>query len=390
MERFKSLDIFRGATIALMILVNNPGSWDNMFEILDHALWNGCTAADLVFPFFLFAVGNAIAFVQVKQQSLSYNQKLMKIVKRAVSIFIIGLLLNWSPFLMWSNDVLVVKPFSWLNNQGALSGVRIMGVLQRIAICYFVASTLIISLSKKRLIYVSAAILILYWICCLAFAVNNDGLSLIGYFGTKIDLFILGDAHIYKGFGIPFDPEGIVSSTAAIVQITIGYLVGNFILKKGKTYEMITQLFIAGVVLTAVGYVWDLTFPINKKIWSSSYTIYTSGLALCIIGVMIYWVEMKQKNFWLGHFFNYFGKNPLFIFVLSGFIPRVLALIRIDDINNVGKHVNLNPLQWFYVHVCKNLFTDLRIGSLTYSIVLILFYGLIAYILDKKKIYIKV
>ena len=143
-NRFFSLDVFRGATVALMILVNNPGSWDYIFTPLDHAEWQGCTPTDLVFPFFLFAVGNAMAFVMPKLQEKGDLNFYKKVIKRTLLIFIIGLLLNWCPFFIWQNDVLVFKQWAFTNKDAAGNnfedGVRVLGVLQRIAICYFFAS----------------------------------------------------------------------------------------------------------------------------------------------------------------------------------------------------------------------------------------------------------
>ena len=190
---------------------------------------------------------------------------------------------------------------------------------------------------------------------------------------------------MYKGEGVPFDPEGITSTIPSIVQVVFGFMVGQYIQQKGKSYEMLANLMIAAVILIVGGLCWDLVFPINKKIWTSSYVLYTTGLAMLTISVLIYLIEFKEiKGAW-SKFFDVFGKNPLFIFVLSGFLPRLLGLIRFAD----GEETT-TPLSWFWNHICKPISEDLRNGSLLYAIVMIVFYWLIVYWMDKKKWYVKV
>jgi len=381
-QRYQSLDVFRGATVALMILVNNPGSWAHIFSPLEHASWHGLTPTDLVFPFFLFAVGNAMSFVMPKLAQSGDANFWKKLLKRTLLIFAIGLFLNWSPFVKWSEGELVFK--QWEN-------VRILGVLQRIALCYFFASIIIYYGKSKMALYIGAVILLLYWMLTTILGAPGHPYSLSGYFGNAIDQSILGITHIYKGEGVPFDPEGLTSTLPAIVQVIFGYLVGEYIQNKGKNFEMLSQLLLTGVLLVFVGYIWDFSFPINKKIWTSSYVLYTSGLAMITLGMFIYLIEFKNASGKWSYFFEVFGKNPLFIFVLSGFLPRVLALLRWEDhINEQGEKVYTSSLPWFYEHVCKNIHSDLRIGSLLYALCFIAFMGALAYILDKKKIYIKV
>jgi predicted acyltransferase len=381
-QRYYSLDVFRGATVALMILVNNPGSWGHIFSPLAHASWHGCTPTDLVFPFFLFAVGNAMSFVMPKLQQGNDSAFWGKVIQRTIMIFGIGLFLNWSPFVKFSEDVLVWKP--WEN-------VRILGVLQRIALCYFFASVIIYYGKSRMALFIGMMILVIYWVLSFSLGVPGHMYSLSGYFGNAIDQQILGLTHIYKGEGVPFDPEGLTSTLPAIVQVIFGYLVGEYIQLKGKNFDMLAQLLLTGVVLVLVGYIWDFSFPINKKIWTSSYVFYTTGLAMITLGMFIYLLEFKEAKGRWSQFFDVFGKNPLFIFVLSGFLPRVLALLRwVDHVDEKGEKVYTSALPWFYEHVCKNIATDLRIGSLLYALCMIAFMGFLAYILDKKKIYIKV
>ena len=377
-----------------MILVNNPGTWSNTYAPLKHAPWHGCTPTDLVFPFFLFAVGNAMAFVMPRLEAAGTAGFLQKVFKRAFLIFFIGFLLHWSPFVRWDNNHLVLKE---------LGAVRIFGVLQRIALCYLFAS-LIIYFFKPRGAFVTGCIILLaYWLLCLFLGSPADPYSLEGFWGTHLDRALLADSQIYKGEGVAFDPEGLASTLPAIVQVIFGYLVGDYIRinsvrrenqvqnNVSPYYELLTHLFVTAMVLLFTAFCWDMVFPINKKIWSSSYVVYTTGLAISILSVMIYVIEVKQHRGWLTRFFDVFGKNPLFIYVISGFLPRLLALIRIyDHKDEKGADVYLSPFGWFYQHVCKPVSDNLNNGSLLYALSLVLFYWLIVWWMDRRRIYVKV
>jgi predicted acyltransferase len=197
---------------------------------------------------------------------------------------------------------------------------------------------------------------------------------------------------MYHGEGIAFDPEGLMSTFAAIVQVVLGYLTGNYIIQKGKTPEMLNNLFVAACVLIFAGFCWDMVFPINKKIWTSSYTIYTTGLALLILSVMIYLIEFKKTTGAWSRFFDVFGKNALFIFAMSAILPKGLALIRIPGVVSAsGKPTYLSPFGWFYEHVCKPIFpAQPNIGSLVYALCFITMMWFFAWLLNRKNIYIRV
>ncbi|MRJ09578.1 DUF5009 domain-containing protein [Ornithobacterium rhinotracheale] len=387
--RYYSLDVFRGATVALMILVNNPGSWSAMFKPLTHAEWAGCTPTDLVFPFFLFAVGNAMAFVIPRLQKAGSQVFWRKVLKRTFLIFIIGLLLNWFPFVQWQDEGLAFK--NWEN-------VRILGVLQRIAFAYFFAAVIAYYFKEKKVLIISFLLLIVYWLLAL-FLGGADPYSMQGFWGTKVDLAILGESHMYHGEGVPFDPEGFVGVVSSTAQVLLGYLAGKIITAQGEVnwlfvrapkrnelhYKVLSMLFVSAGILLVLAYVWQLDFPIIKKIWSSSYVLHTTGLAIITISIMIWFIEvLKAKNF-LTQFFDVFGKNPLFIFVLSGIIPRLLSLVRIPTQDGFT-----TPLKYFYTTFCKPLSTNENVGSFVYSVVFLVLMWSIAYLLDKKKIYIKV
>jgi predicted acyltransferase len=388
-QRFYSLDVFRGATVAFMILVNNAGNWDFIYTPLEHAPWHGITPTDLVFPFFLFAVGNALAFVMPRLEAAGDAAFLKKVFLRSFIIFGLGLFLNWFPFVRWQDDQLAFR--YWVNPQNPEFGVRILGVLQRIALCYLFGSLIIYYLKIRGAFVVSAVFLLGYWVACLTLGDPNDPYSLQGYFGTALDKSVLGTPHMYRGEHVAFEPEGLASTIPAIVQVIFGYLVGNYILQKGRTYEMLTKLFATGCLLLFLGYCWDMVFPINKKIWTSSYVVYTSGLAILVLCVLMDIIEFRNwKGKWT-KFFDVFGKNALFIYVLSGFVPRVLGLIRwTDGINEKGKSRYTSPLPWLYEHICKPVSENLKNGSLLYALIIVIFSWLVAFWLYKKKIYIKV
>lgn len=401
-QRYYSLDVFRGATVALMILVNNPGTWSHMFAPLKHAPWHGCTPTDLVFPFFLFAVGNAMSFVMPRLQEGGALVFWTKVLKRTVLIFLIGLGLNWYPFVAWSDGVLQFR--EWVSSDDPTRGVRLFGVLQRIAIAYLFSSILAFYLRPRNLIFVSTGLLLLYWGLS-AWLGTGDPYSLKGWFGTAIDTQILGVAHMYRGEGIPFDPEGLMSALPAVIQVVLGYLAGLLIRSRGEVtwlwpkvpssnephFKLVSGMLVTGFLLLVLAWIWSLGFPINKKIWTSSYVLYTTGLGILTLGTMIWYIEVQGVRNKLTKFFDVFGKNPLFIFVLSGLLPKTLGLIRLPvGLAENGETLMGSPLTWFYRNICAPIPGPPELGSFVYSLFFLALMWAICSILDKKKIYIKV
>ena len=379
-QRFHSLDVFRGATVALMILVNNPGSWSHIYPPLAHAQWHGLTPTDLVFPFFLFAVGNALAFVMPGMKANGSPAFWKKVLRRSLLIFSIGLLLNWYPFVRYEAGELVFK---------SPESLRIMGVLQRIALCYLFAAVIAYHLKPRQTLVFGLILLLVYWGLCLALGSPGDPYSLEGYFGTSLDKTILGEAHLYRGEGVPFAPEGIASTLPAVVQVLFGYLAGEHLTRKGISWESLSDLFAAAMVLLFVAFCWHLSFPINKKIWTSSYVLYTTGLALAVLGVAVYAIEFKGLRGAWSRFFDVFGKNPLFIFVLSGVWVKTYGLFRIPDGTKDGKPVFRGLGNWMYEHLFAPAFGQLN-GSLLYAVAHILVFWAVCLWLDRRRIYIRV
>lgn len=396
-ERFYSLDVFRGATVSFMILVNYPGTWEHVFPPLLHAEWHGTTLTDLVYPFFLFAVGNSMSFGMGRLKSEPSSAFWEKVIKRTLLIFFIGLFLNWWPFYHWENNSLLFN--SWVDQQNPKNGVRILGVLQRIALAYFFASVLVYYFKERTLIGLSFIALVFYWILHLLSS-SADPYSFNEWFGTAIDKKILGEAHMYKGEGVPFDPEGIISTLPAIVQVVFGYLVGKFIIAKGsvnwlwkKEFQqsqdnnnLVSGLMVTGFIILLLGLAWSLTFPINKKIWSSSYVLYTTGYATLTIGLLVWWIEIGKAKNKLTKFFDVFGKNPLFIYMLSELIPEFLDIIRLGEKD--GNTVT--AFTWSYESLFSKTPGPPELGSLSFSICFLAILWCIAYFMDRKKIYIKV
>jgi predicted acyltransferase len=365
-QRYLALDVLRGMTVALMILVNNPGSWAHIYAPLEHAKWNGCTPTDLVFPFFLFVVGVSMFFSFSKYGNTLNKESLLKIGKRTLLIFAIGLFLNSFP--QWTTGY---------------SKLRILGVLQRIALAYGIGAVIVLASPRKYLPYIGGAILLLYW--GLLYTLGGpDPFSLEGNVVAPIDKAIFGESHIYKGFGIPFDPEGFFSTIPAIVTVIIGYLIGS-VVKDTEKKQVPKQLIIFGTAGIIAGLIWALAFPINKPIWTSSYVLYTAGWACLVLALLIWIIDLKGYSKWTS-FFVVFGMNPLFIFALSGLWARILG--RMIKIARPDGEL-ISGSTWLYKQVFLPLAGELN-GSLLYAISHVIVFWLIGYVLYKKKIFIKV
>jgi len=372
-NRSLPLDIFRGMTICFMIIVNNNGVEELAFSPLKHAHWNGFTPTDLVFPSFLFAVGNAMSFAMKKFESMSTGAVVAKILKRTFLIFLLGYLMYWFPFVHHNPDG------GWALNP--IDHTRIMGVLQRIALCYGIASLLIYFTSVRTVWVISALLLISYWvIMAVGHAPGAGPFEMVGNAGYRLDMWLLGEHHMYHGEGVAFEPEGLLSTLPGIVNVVAGYYAGVFISKHGKTYEGLTKLLLCGAGCLFAAYVLNFFFPVNKKLWTDSFVFITVGLDLILLSFLIYIIDFRQKKAWTG-FFSVFGKNPLFIYLLSELLAETLDLLPGAGGQDFKEWVNGGFYQsWF----------PGAFGSLFYSLTFMLICWLVGLILDKKKIYIRV
>ena len=364
-SRYLALDVFRGMTVAFMIVVNTSGNGATTYALLRHARWDGFTPTDLVFPSFLFAVGNALIFSLPKYEALGTQAVLLKILKRTALIFLLGFLMYWFPFVEFNNGVLQLTP---------LSETRIFGVLQRIALGYGIGALLIYFLKDRGVLLFSIVALLGYWAILLLFG----DLTLPGNAVLKLDTLLLGEKHLYKGYGIPFDPEGLLSTLPAIVNVLLGYLTGRFIQKNGTNYETLSKLMVAGTLLFFTAYLWNQVFPINKPIWSSSYVLLTVGLDMLILSLLLYIIEIRQQRGWT-YFFEVFGRNTLFCYLLSELPVPLMYVATIGG----------EPLYpWLYSYVFQPL-GDYR-GALAFAVCFMLLVWGVGYLLDKRKIYIKI
>ncbi len=373
-NRFLSLDVFRGMTICFMIIVNTPGSGAAPFAPLEHAAWFGFTPTDLVFPSFLFAVGNAMSFSMKKFTNQSDGYFLSRVFKRAALIFLFGYLMSWYPFIFHDS----VKGWSL----SPIGKTRIFGVLQRIGLCYLFASLILKYVrSKTAVIVISVLLLFGYWFLLLAFGDPNAPYGMLTNASTYLDKWAMGDAHLYHGEGVAFDPEGILSTLPAIVNVICGYYAGQFIQQKGKGYETIAKLMLVGFLFIFAALCWNMAFPISKKLWSSPFTLLTVGIDMVLISALIYIVEILawNKGNWTA-FFTTVGKNPLPVYLFSELFLVTMFMVQITPNANIFGWIN----QVFFQVIAPG-----AIGSLLFAIFYMLICWTFGKILDMNKIYLR-
>ena len=364
--RLVSLDIFRGITVAFMIIVNTPGSWEYVYPPLRHAEWHGCTPTDLVFPFFLFIVGVSIWFSMQKYGQELNTGSVFRILRRTLTIFLLGLFLTIFPYF-FSRDY---------------SQLRIMGVLQRIALTYGIGALICLAVRREFLWVVLLIILLGYW-AVMAFFGGVDPYSLENNFAGKVDLALLGASHIYKGFGLPFEPEGLLSTLPAAGNVMIGYFAGGIIGKGPYKSADALKLFLIGLAGVGAGILWNLFFPINKPLWTSSYVLYTSGIAMAFLALVFWISDVGEMSAW-GKFFMVLGTNALFAFFLSGIWTK--TMLYIIKIPSGDDRVSLYT--WIYKNICVPVAGNLN-GSLMFALMQLLLIWSLVLILYRKKIFIR-
>lgn len=388
--RYVALDVLRGMTVAGMILVNNPGSWGKIFPPLRHAPWDGCTPTDLVFPFFLFVVGAAMAFSFAKYQEGLNHQSLAKLAKRSILIFLVGLALNAFPFYPTSMNPDLSFGENYVNWLGRI---RILGVLQRIALCYFVGGLLALWLkSPRRILWGMGTLMVLHPLLLRIFG-GPEWSTLEGNIAGPIDVAIFGDSHVYHGYGIAFDPEGLFGVISGSATVLLGYLIGSLIRSTTEKMEAVSKLYTIGLLCLAAGSVLNIWIPINKPLWSSSYVLYAGGWAIVMLAFFIYWIDIRGKEKIFTPF-KALGMNPLFAFVMAGIFAKTFsriikwtAMVPQEDGTLVEKTWNLSS--WFYQNCCVSLFGNTEMASLMYALVYVAIFTAMAMFLYKKKIVIK-
>ena len=461
-NRLISLDVFRGMTIAGMVLVNNPGTWSHIYDPLEHAAWHGLTPTDWIFPFFLFIVGIAIPIALGKHVSTGSGSDrgstartgvYKKIVTRTLMIFALGLSMSVIPFFQFaaSDAPDAAKMLIWLAMTGGLfflllrnfkvaaaliaasivgiiamnlggynvvpynfATMRIPGVLQRIAVCYLVVSLIFLHTNWKHQLGIAIALLLGYWILMTQIAVPGCEITSISdkacNLAAWLDRTILTENHIWRSAKV-YDPEGLLSTLPAIATTISGVLTGTWLLRKNsppyeggvdvasadgvvlsdsglKTQDprlnTVSGLFFFGTILLAVGYIWNIYFPMNKALWTSSYVLVTTGIALLTLAACYWLIDIKGYKTWAKPFVI-FGVNALPLFVFSGIMARMLGAFRVTGADD--QPVALQ--KWIYENIFLSIAQPID-ASLMYAISFILVWLLLMWLLYRKRIYVKV
>lgn len=420
-ERLTSLDVFRGFTIMMMTIVNNPGSWTSIYPPLEHAEWNGCTPTDLVFPFFIFIMGTAIPFAMPAKVfgPATFN----KIMVRSLRIFCLGLFLNffsritlfglegialiigklvltfavaYALLVTFSPKIKTILAFSVLGillflAYSGIEGyqdVRIPGVLQRIGIVYFFTSLLYLKANLRTQILVVASLLLIYWGLMTLVPVPGIGAANLEM-GTNLSAYIDNlflKNHMWSQ-SITWDPEGILNTVPAIASGIMGMLIGQVLNQSLPKLEIVKKMSLIGLVLVILGLIWNIVFPINKSLWTSSYVLFTAGLASLCLSLLYYIIEIADYKKWT-KLFLIWGVNPMIVFFFSGIIPRVLTMIKVEHPEIPNEPLGFQS--YFYNYGIVPLFENPMNASLAYALVYALFWSFILWVLYKNKLIFKV
>lgn len=425
-ERLLSLDVFRGITIAAMVLVNNPGTWASIYGPLKHAEWHGVTPTDFVFPFFLFIVGVAVPLSLGINRAKNGAGAYRKILRRSAVIFAAGIAISALPLFVigeteipwpakWAAALAIIGALYFLlirNYKAAVAltavwavilaasylagyqivpynfgSMRIPGVLQRIAVCYLITSAIFLRTNWKQQAVIGLALLLLYWLLmvevsvpgCYITSIDDKACNLAAY----LDRTILTEAHMWKISRV-FDPEGILSTIPAVVTTLSGVLTGTWLRSERPAMEKAGGMFFFGTMLLAAGWLWALVFPLNKSLWTSSYVLYTSGLALLALASCFWLIDIHGWKKWSKPFVV-FGVNALALFVFSGLQARMMAIIKTERPD--GAAISLQ--QWIFENVFLPIAAPIN-ASLLYAVSFILFWLFLMWLLYRRRIFIKV
>ena len=364
-KRLIALDIFRGLTIALMIIVNNPGNWDYVYAPLLHSKWNGCTPTDMVFPFFMFIVGAAMWYSYKKFNHELSRKLVFKILRRTLLIYIIGLAIN--AYSTFSLD---------------LSKIRIMGILARIALAYCITSFIVLCLKPNSIKITLGLILLVYWLILFLFG-GDSPFSLESNFVRTFDISVLGINHIPVFHGVKFDQTGLLATFPSISNVLLGYLAGRLIETSAIKLNAVKRLLILGIAGIALGLIWGIVFPINKPIWTSSFVLYTCGFASVFLGILLWITDIKGYTGWTRPF-QVFGMNPIILYVIAEFLAITFGL-KVSQ-TPAGEPVSITG--WIYNNAFQPLAGNFN-GSLLYALTFTLICWFTGWILFYKKIFIK-
>lgn len=388
-NRLLALDVLRGITVAGMILVNDPGSWGAVYAPLRHAVWNGLTPTDLVFPFFMFIMGVSMFFSLRKFDFVCSRQVLLKILRRGFLIFMLGLGITW--FAQWFGAVCNVYrvdlPLGERLWKGLtdVSHLRILGVLQRLAIAYVGGSLISLWIRPRYYLWTAAAILLGYFF--ILWGGNGFELSESNII-ARVDQAVFGAQHLYGeylpgGQRIAFDPEGLLSALPGFAHVLLGMFVGRILTEIKDNEVRVLQLLIYGTILVFTGYLLSYGCPVNKKIWSPTYVMMTCGLAAQLLALLIFVIDIKGYRLW-SRFFEAFGVNPLFTYVLADLIAIVLGFA---GFYRNGEYISI---QNYIYSVGLASWMNPYLASLVFALLFVVLNWGIARVLYKRKIYIKI
>lgn len=421
-DRIISVDVLRGLTVLLMTLVNNPGSWSYVYPILDHAKWNGCTLADLVFPFFIFIVGIAVPLAMPVKKDNAEN--ITKVITRSLRIFCLGLFLSYfysihfmglqpgitllcirlfftfcvgyaliGDFNPKTKNILALIIFAILiglaySGNENFAKIRLLGVLQRIGIVYFFVSLIYLKTNIKTQIILSASILLGYWALMTLVpvpGVGHSNLEPVTNLASWLDSVLL-ENHMYVETKT-WDPEGLLSTLPVIGNGLIGLLMGQLLMQPMPKIKINKIMAGISLVLILLGLLWSFAFPINKSIWTSSYVLFTAGLALLLLSLIYYIIDVRGYKKWTTFLLTW-GVNPMIVFFVSGILPRALTMIKIQDPENISEQISVRD--YAYNFWISPLFENQMLSSLTYSVIYILLWSCALWYFYKNKIIFKV
>ncbi|HTO86417.1 MAG TPA: heparan-alpha-glucosaminide N-acetyltransferase domain-containing protein [Thermoanaerobaculia bacterium] len=366
-SRLVSLDVFRGLTIAGMLVVNTPGTWAHVYPPLLHAEWNGWTYTDTIFPFFLFAVGVSMVFSFGRRIEKGARPKDLALhtVERAVAIFAIGLGLNVLSFLLFHK-----------------ASLRIPGVLQRIGVCYLVGGILYLAFGRRGLFPAAATLLLLYAVLMAQVPVPGFGagrLDAQGNLAAYVDRLVLGD-HTWKP---GWDPEGPLSTIPAIASVLAGALAGELLRARTSWRPRLVGLMASGALATTLGVLWGTVFPINKNLWTSSYALLMAGLAAVGLALCVWIVDVRGWKAWAAPF-RWLGMNALAIFTMSLLATLLLLWVKLPSAS--GKPRSLYAAIFLGAF---DRFADPRLGSLLFALAFLAVFVAVAGLLYRKRIFLK-
>ncbi|NDW12522.1 DUF1624 domain-containing protein [Bacteroides sp. 214] len=381
-QRLLALDVLRGITIAGMIMVNNPGSWGKVYAPLGHAAWNGLTPTDLVFPFFMFIMGIS-TYISLRKYRFEFSKDAAwKIIKRTIVIFAIGLGIAWFSLFCRTWNSLSGEEISFgsrlWQSVWTFENIRILGVMQRLALCYGATAIIALVMKHKHIPYLIAVLLIGYFcllLCGNGFEYNETNIL------SVVDRAVLGVNHMYKDNGI--DPEGLLSTIPAIAHVLVGFCCGRLLMEVTDINEKLQRLFLIGTILTFAGFLFSYGCPINKKIWSPTFVLATCGLCSSFLALLIWIIDVKGYKTW-SRFFESFGVNPLFIYVMAGVVSILIGNIRVPH----GEGV-ISLKGYMYQVILQPMLGDYP-ASLAFALLFVAFCWVVGHILYKKKIYIKI